>query len=40
MLKKIISYKSKNNERENFKSNEIYKLPVPAVDIGCEDLDK
>lgn len=32
MVKKIISYKSKNNERENDKSNEVCELPIPVVD--------
>ena len=33
MIKKIISFKSKNNEREKSKSNEVYDLPVPVVDM-------
>ena len=33
MVKKIISYKSKNNEREKIKSKEVYQLPVPVVDV-------
>ena len=33
MIKKIISYKSKNNEREKSESDEVYELPVPIVDI-------
>jgi hypothetical protein len=33
MIKKIISYKSKNNEREKGKSNEVCQLPVPIVDV-------
>ena len=36
MIKKIISYKSKNNEREKSESNEVYELPVPIVDIVSE----
>ncbi len=32
MIKKIISFKSKNNEREKVKSKEVYELPVPIVD--------
>jgi len=32
MIKKIISYRRKNNEREKVKSKKIYKLPVPIVD--------
>jgi hypothetical protein len=32
MIKKIISYHYKNNEREKVKSKEVYKLPVPIVD--------
>jgi len=38
LIKKLVSFKSKNNEREKVKSNEIYKLPVPVVDaIPLED---
>jgi hypothetical protein len=33
MIKKIISYKSKNNEREKVESKEVYNLPVPIVDM-------
>jgi len=32
MIKKIISFKSKNNEREKIKSKEVYELPVPVID--------
>ena len=32
MIKKLISYKSKNNEREKVKIHEVYELPVPVVD--------
>ena len=32
MVKKIISFRSKNNEREKLKSEEIYELPMPVVD--------
>ena len=32
MIKKIISFKSKNNEREKEKSKEVYELPVPIAD--------
>ena len=32
MVKKLISYYRKNNEREKIKSDEIYELPVPVVD--------
>ena len=32
MIKKLISYKSKNNEREKVKTHEVYELPVPVVD--------
>ena len=35
MIKKIISYKSKNNEREKSDSNEVYELPMPIVDAIC-----
>ena len=38
MIKKFISYKSKNNEREKVKSKEVYELPVPIADaIPLED---
>ena len=40
MIKKIISFKSKNNERENEKSNEVYQLPVPIADAIPEVIDK
>ena len=41
MIKKIISYKSKNNEREKSDSNEVYELPMPIVDaIPLEMNDK
>jgi hypothetical protein len=33
MIKKLISFKRKDNEREKVKSNEIYELPVPVVDM-------
>ena len=39
MIKKIISFKSKNNEREKTKSNEVYKLPIPVVDTIPLDID-
>ena len=32
MIKKIISFRSKNNEREKIKSKEVYELPVPIAD--------
>ena len=32
MIKKLISYKSRNNEREKVKTHEVYELPVPVVD--------
>ena len=32
MVKKIISYRRKNDEREEIKSNEIYELPMPVID--------
>ena len=41
MIKKIISFKSKNNEREKSDSNEVYELPMPIVDaIPLEMSDK
>ncbi len=39
MIKKIISYKSKNNEREKVKLNEIYELPIPVVDTISDIVD-
>ena len=39
MIKKIISYNRKNNEREKIKSNEIYELPVPIVDVIWSKTD-
>ena len=33
MVKKIISYRRKNNECEEVKSNEIYELPMPVIDV-------
>ncbi len=32
LIKKLLSFRSKNNEREKVKSNEVYDLPVPVVD--------
>ena len=32
MVKKLVSYRRKNNEREKNKSSEVYELPVPVVD--------
>ena len=32
MVKKLLSYHRKNNEREEVKSNEVYELPVPIAD--------
>ena len=32
MIKKLLSYHRKNNEREEVKSNEVYELPVPIAD--------
>ena len=40
MIKKIISYKSKNNEREKEKAKEVYELPVPVVDVLSDIVDK
>ena len=38
MVKKLISYKSRNNEREKVKTHEVYEMPVPVVDaIPLED---
>ena len=39
MIKKIISFKSKNNEREKVKSKEVYGLPVPVVDAIPLEMD-
>lgn len=40
MIKKIISYHRKNNEREKTKSNEVYELPIPVVDVISDIADK
>jgi hypothetical protein len=40
MIKKIISFKSKNNEREKVKSKEVYELPVPVIDVIPDIIDK
>ena len=40
MIKKIISYRHKNNEREKVKSKKIYKLPVPIVDAIPLEVNK
>lgn len=40
MIKKLISFKSKNNESEKVKSNEVYELPVPVVDAIPLEMDK
>jgi hypothetical protein len=37
MIKKLLSYRSKNNEREKIKSEEIYDLPIPVVDAIPEE---
>lgn len=39
MIKKIISFRSKNNEREKVKSKEVYDLPVPVVDAIPLEMD-
>ena len=31
-IKRLVLYKSKNNEREKVKSKEVYELPVPIAD--------
>ena len=33
MVKKIISYRNKNNEREKIKTDDVYELPIPIVDV-------
>ena len=33
MVKKIISYRHKNNERERIKTDDVYELPIPVVDV-------
>jgi hypothetical protein len=40
MMKKLVSYKSKNNEREKIKSNDVYELPIPVIDAMPEEADK
>lgn len=39
MIKKIISYRHKNNEREKIRTNEIYE-PIPVVDVISKDRYK
>ena len=39
-IKKLVSYKSKNNEREKIKSNDVYELPIPVIDAMPEEADK
>lgn len=39
MIKKIISYHHKNNEREMIKSDEVYELPVSVVDAIPDLID-
>ncbi len=38
MIKKLLSYRSKNNEREKLKSEEVYDLPIPVVDAIPEEI--
>lgn len=38
LIKKLISYSRKNNEREIVKSNEVYELPVPVGDIVSTEI--
>ena len=40
MIKKIVSYRNKNNEREKKESSEIFELPVPVVDVVSDMVDK
>ena len=40
MIKKIISYHNKNNEREKKEANEIFELPVPVVDVVSDIVVK
>ena len=40
LIKKLVSFKSKNNEREKVKSNEVYELPIPVVDVPIENTGK
>lgn len=40
LIKKLLSYKSRNNEREKIKSNEIYELPIPVVDVVSGFVEK
>ncbi len=40
LIKKLLSFRSKNNEREKVKSNEIYELPVPVVDAIPLEMNK
>ena len=40
MVKKIISYRHKNNEREKIKTDDAYELPVPVVDVVQDVVNK
>ena len=40
LIKKLITYHRKNNEREKVKSNEVYELPVPVVDAIPLEMNK
>ena len=40
MIKKLVSYHHKNNEREKAESNEVCELPIPVVDIIPDIVDK
>ncbi len=40
MMKKLVSYKSKNNEREKIRLNDVYELPIPVIDAMPEEADK
>ena len=40
MIKKLVSYHHKNNEREKSESNEVCELPVPVVDVVSDIVEK
>ena len=40
LIKKVLSYRSKNNERQNPETREVHELPIPAVDVITLKIDE
>ena len=40
LIKKVLSYRSKNNERQNPEAREVHELPIPAVDVVTLKIDE